>query len=204
MRRAASLATAAALGVFVSSAAMATPKPLPLRDRVIRPGEFPGFVRQRPVLFKSVKRWVSTAGLTAAEAARWTATLRRDGFRAALREDLLPETGSDRAALSWVVRFRSAAAARSEVGTTMRLAAIINKKPGRSHKTFQVDAIPGARGIHDTGPHGVGENIVFSDGPFLYLVGNRWDTGATNPPTRARLLAAAIRLYKRVRGHPAP
>jgi hypothetical protein len=63
---------------------------------------------------------------------------------------------------------------------------------------------PHARGFHDTRPGFAGDNIVFSDGPFLYLVGDGWAAGATNPPVRARLLAAATRLYKRVRGHPAP
>jgi hypothetical protein len=34
----------------------------------------------------------------------------------------------------------------------------------------------------------------------VYLVGNGWVPGATNPPARAHLFAAAMKLYKRVRG----
>jgi hypothetical protein len=82
----------------------------------------------------------------------------------------------------------------------MRLAAAINNKPGHSFKAFPVRGIPRARGFQARTPGGSGENIFFSDGPFLYEIGNRWDTGAPNPPTRARLLAAATRLYRRVRG----
>jgi hypothetical protein len=103
-----------------------------------------------------------------------------------------------------VVQFRSAVAAKSEVGTSVRLGAIINKKPGYSYKAFQVSGISGARGFHNTGPRGSGDNIFFSDGPFLYLLGDGWAYGAPNPPTRARLLAAAMSLYRRVRGHPPP
>src|SRR5439155_18868956 len=124
------------------------------------PGEFRGFVPRRPVLFKSVRKWVSTARLTPDQAAAWTARLHRDSFTAGLSEDLAPATGSDRAALSWDVHFRSAVAARSEVGTTVRLAAAINKKPGHSFKGFQVNGISGARESHDTGPGRSGDNIV--------------------------------------------
>jgi hypothetical protein len=44
-----------------------------------------------------------------------------------------------------------------------------------------------------------GDNIVFSDGRFLYFVGVGWSAGAK--PARGALIAAAQMLYKRVRGH---
>jgi hypothetical protein len=192
------------LSTSLSSASTATGSPLPLSERVIREGEFPGFVLQRPELFNSAEKWVRARRLTGAEAASWKASLRQGGFRAGLIEHLAPRTGSDRAALSWVIHFRSAVAARSEVGATVRQAAIESKKPGYSSKAFKVNGISGARGIHDTWPSSVGEDVVFSDGPFLYLIGNGWVPGATNPPSRSRLLAVAMSLYRRVRGHPAP
>ena len=168
---------------------------------MIQPGEFAGFVPKRPVLYKSVKKeWFSS--LAPAQAAAWRAYLRRDGFKVMLVENLRPTSGSDRAALSWVTQFRSAAAAKAEVGVTAWLAAASHSKPGMTYADFKVDKIPGARGFHDTRPGFVGDNIVFSDGPFVYLVGNGWDAQAKNPPARARLLAAAMSLYKRVRGHP--
>jgi hypothetical protein len=182
-----------------SSTAVAAPESLPLSERVIRQGELPGFVPRRPVLVRSVAKWVGPATTsTRAEAAAWTARLRRDGFRLALRENLAPATGSDRAALSWVVEFRSAIAAKSQVGTSVRLARILNEKPGYSYKAFKVNGIPGARGLHDTHPGGAGDNILFSDGRFLYLVGDGWAAAAKSPPTRTHLLAAAMRLYRRV------
>jgi hypothetical protein len=50
----------------------------------------------------------------------------------------------------------------------------------------------------------VAENVFFTDGPFLYLVGAGWPVTETSPPTRAALTAAAKKLYARVRGHPPP
>lgn len=200
------VAAAAAIGVFVSSLAIGAPRPLPLSARVIRSGEFPGFVPAGTVLFRSVDAWISFrgAGLTARQAAAVVAAYRRDGFKVMLSENLDPAKGSDRGALSWVARFRSAAAAKAEIMTTTRLSAAIHKQRGRSYEAFQVYGFPGARGFHATRPGLAGDNIVFSDGPFLYLLGDSWVTGATNPPARARLVAAAMKLYKRVHGHPAP
>jgi hypothetical protein len=199
------VAAAAAIGVLVSSLAIAAQRPLPLSARVIQSGGLVGFVPERPVLYKSAQKLVNSARaiLTPAQAAAWKANLRRDGFKASLQENLKPATGSDRAALSSVTQFRSAAAARAEVGVTARLSATVHRKPGWTYASFKVDTIPGARGFHDTRPGFSGDNIVFSDGPFVYLVGNGWVPGATNPPARARLLAAAMKLYKRVRSHPA-
>jgi hypothetical protein len=69
-----------------------------------------------------------------------------------------------------------------------------------------VSAIPGAVGFGGgpgAGQSGVGgENIVFADGSFFYLVGNAW-SGSTHNPKRAALVRAATKLFKRVHGHPA-
>ena len=64
-------------------------------------------------------------------------------------------------------------------------------------------ASAGAHGYHVAGGGQFGENILFADGPFLYLAGEGWSAGANNPPTRAGLIAAVTKLYKRVHGHPA-
>ena len=182
-------AAAAAIGVFVSSLAIAAERPLPLSARVLRSGELVGFVPQRPVLYKSAQKLVNSARaiLTPTQAAAWKANLRRDGFKASLQEDLKPATGSDRAALSSVTQFRSAAAAKAEVGVTARWPGTVHRKPGWTYASFKVDKIPGARGFHDTRPGFWGDNIVFSDGPFVYLVGNGWVTRRDEPASARRL-----------------
>jgi hypothetical protein len=43
-----------------------------------------------------------------------------------------------------------------------------------------------------------GDNVLFSDGRFLYFVGVGWSPGGK--PARAALIAAAQTLYKRVGG----
>jgi hypothetical protein len=44
-----------------------------------------------------------------------------------------------------------------------------------------------------------GDNVMFTDGPFVYLIGNGWTVGAKKPP-RSGLLAAVTKLYQRVHG----
>jgi hypothetical protein len=190
------------MSVCVSSA-IAAPEPLPLSARVIQQGEFPGFVPQQPMLTKSGAKVMS--GLPP-EFAPWKATLRRDGFRAFLTENLTSPTHAYWAAKSSVEEFRSPAAAKDAFVAWARLTSAYFRKPGRTFKRFPVNGIPGALGFHDTHPAGPfrtssGDNIVFTDGPFLYLVGDGSATKATTTPPRSRLLAATLRLYKRVRGH---
>jgi hypothetical protein len=67
---------------------------------------------------------------------------------------------------------------------------------------FRVSAIPGAVGFGTAVGNAGGENIVFADGVFLYLVGNGW-SGSAHNPRRAALIGAATKLYMRVHGHPA-
>jgi hypothetical protein len=64
---------------------------------------------------------------------------------------------------------------------------------------FVVDGIPTASAFRLGTSSSGGDNILFSDGRFLYFVGVGWSTGAK--PARAALIAAAQTLYKRVRGH---
>jgi hypothetical protein len=106
-----------------------------------------------------------------------------------------------------VEEFRSAAAARDAFLTLTRLfRAFLKKQPGITYRTFPVSEIPTAFGLHDARtslhyPSGA-DNILFAEGPFFYLVGDDW-AGFFGIPPRAHLLAAAMKLYIRVRGHPA-
>ena len=68
-----------------------------------------------------------------------------------------------------------------------------------SASRFAVGGIPTASAFRLGNSSGGGDNILFSDGRFLYFVGVGWSDGGK--PARAALIAAAQTLYKRVRGH---
>ena len=203
MRR--SLSVAVVAGLLVGTGvALASPKPLPLRDRLIKKGEFAGFRPESSThSFKSAKAWVvagphpSTAP-TSGEIAR----LRREGFVAVLAKFL--DRGSARGSgLSWVMQLGSAASARAELKVDLTENKAQTTASGGSFSAFSVPAIRGARGYRVSGGGTVGENIFFADGPFLYLVGQGWSSADTHPPTRAGLVTAVTTLYRRVHGHPA-
>jgi hypothetical protein len=199
MRR--SLSVAVVVGLLVGTgAARASTTPLPLRDRLIRQGDFPGFrPESRTHSFKTPKAWVASGPHTpAAQMSADIARLHKEGFVAVLSEFL--DRGSERGSgLSWVMQLGSATSARAELKVDLTE----NKARGGFFKPFSVPAIPGARGYRVSSGGSGGENVYFADGPFLYLVGQGWSSTDTNPPSRAGLIAAVTTLYKRVHGHPA-
>ena len=176
---------------------------------MIKAGEFPPFLAgpgyQQPQLFTSARTWVQgDTALTVAEADALVARLKSEGFVALLNEPLgSPTAGQD--AASWVMQLGSAAAARAELAANVRDAASTSNPPVSTFTPFSVSAIPGARGYHlgGTGGQAIGDNIAFADGPFLYAIGDGWETTLKSPPPRSALIEAATRLYKRVHGHPA-
>jgi len=196
-----SLSVAIVAGLLVGAGvALASPKPLPLRDRLIKQGEFAGLRTESTThSFKTAKAWVASgphpsAAQTSAEIAR----LHREGFVAVLSEFL--DRGSARGSgLSWVMQLGSAASARAELKVDL---AENKAQGGGSFSAFSVPAIPGARGYRVSGGGSVGENIFCADGPFLYVVGQGWSSADKTPPTRAGLIAAVKKLYTRVHGHP--
>jgi len=203
MRRC-SLAAASIVGVVLMvtwcGVAAASPKPLPLSARLIRPGDF---VDLRPESgmqsFKTAKAWVAgETQLTAAQMSAATARLHREGFVAILLE-FLDRGSTPRSGVCWVMQLGSAAAARAELKASFdddRVAA----GPG-VFSAFPVSAIPGARGYRESGGGQVGENVLFADGPFVYLVGQGFSSADKNAPTEAGLIAAVKKLYMRVHGH---
>ena len=203
MRRSLSIAVVAGL-LAGTGVALASPKPLPLRDRVIEEGDFAGFRPESSThSFKTAKAWVvagphPSAAQTSAEIAR----LHREGFVAVLTEFL--DRGSARGSgLSWVMQLGSAASARAELNVDLTENKAQTTASGGSFSAFAVPAIRGAHGYRVSGGGSVGENIFFADGPFLYLVGQGWSSGDKDPPTRAGLIKAVTTLYRRVHGHPA-
>jgi hypothetical protein len=201
MRR--SLLVAVVAGLLVGTGvAVASPEPLPLRDRLIKRGEFAGLrPESRTHAFRTAKAWVVNGPHPApAQMSGEIARLHREGFVAVLSEFL--DRGSARGSgLSWVMQLGSAASARAELKVDVAENKAQNKAGGGSFSAFAVPAIPRARGYRVSGGGAVGENIFFADGPFLYLVGQ----GAKNTPLVGVdvLIRAATTLYGRVHGHPA-
>jgi hypothetical protein len=192
------LAAAVMVGVLLtvtwSGVAAASPRPLPLSARLLRAGDFPGFTLEAPRSLKTAKAWVAgDTSLTPAQAGAQVARLTREGFKEVLVE-YLDDTQGPRNGVSFVMQLGSAASARAELAAEVRY-----EKAYHAPLTFQVSTIPGAVGFGGSG----GENVVFADGPFLYLVGNAWGARSTRNPRHAALIEAATKLYQRVHGHPA-
>jgi hypothetical protein len=102
-----------------------------------------------------------------------------------------------RGALRWVIELGSPAGARAEAARVVAN----TRAGGYPFAPFRVIGIPGAVGYRAGTSSQSGDNILFADGRFAYLVGDGWSPGGK--PARAALIAAAQNLYKRVRGHPA-
>jgi hypothetical protein len=176
------------------SGVAASPKPLPLSARLLQRGEFPGFTLEAPKSFKAAKAWVAgDTSLTPAQVRAQVARLTREDFKEVLSE-FLDDAQGPRTGLSTVMQLGSAASARAELAAEVRY-----EKAYHAPLTFRVSTIPGAVGFGGGG----GENIVFADGPFLYLVGNAVLGSTTHNPRHAALIEAATKLYQRVHGHPA-
>jgi hypothetical protein len=173
-------------------------QPLPLTARVIAHGELAGFGPFGPA---HVQTFTTPASFLAAyqraatpsQLSEWVALLKREGFVAVAAEQLGSPT-ANRGGLSWAMELGSSADAQSELAKEVR--------SDESHgpvSRFVVDGIPKASGFRLGTSSSGGDNILFSDGRFLYFVGVGWSNGAK--PARAALIAAAQTLYKRVRGH---
>jgi hypothetical protein len=173
-------------------------QPLPLTARVIAHGELAGFGPFGPA---HVQTFTTPASFLAAyqqaatpsQVSEWVALLKREGFVAVAAEQLGSLTAK-RGGLSWAMELGSSADARSELAKEVR--------SDESHgpvSRFVVGGIPTASAFRQGTSSSGGDNILFSDGRFLYFVGVGWSTGAK--PARAALIAAAQTLYKRVRRH---
>ena len=125
----------------------------------------------------------------AAEEAR----LKALGFIAGLNEPLVPSAGSITTgeAISLVELFRSSHGANGEVASQLQLAL------KRGEIAFAVPGIPGARGFGFSASN-TDANVAFPVGAYYYLVG--FGVPTASAPTRAQLITAAQRLYRRVRG----
>jgi hypothetical protein len=204
------LVGALALVVMGAGLALAAP-PLPLWQRVLLGGEYEGFSPQaRPPAELTLTVFVRQ---TKGAFVRITPPIliremRRDGYRAAVIEEL---TGPQkRSAISAVLRFDSSAGAARALSffhndslrpcpNTCTVSAFV----------FQVPGIPGAKGSRRVRFKAEGkkpgqgafeeDTIQFTSGPFAYSV---ISSGEPNGVDRTQMIAAARRLYDRVKGSP--
>jgi hypothetical protein len=168
-----------------------------LSGHVLTAGDLPAFRQRGPLLENThAAGWVreSEPDLPAAQRAAHAASLRRLGFSAGVREQLEPTGGGPAEGISTTEQLGSSPAANAELRAQL---ARLNTRGGFT--SFLVPAIPGAHGFATkTGGPITGFNIAFAKGAYYYLVGVGFPTSTTPAPTRAELIAAAQRLYKRV------
>ena len=181
-----------------SGVAAASPRPLPLSARLLKPGEFAGFTLDRPMSYRSMRALIAASpGLSPAQARAEIAQAKREGFKEVTYEWLIDAQGL-RSGLSSVAQYGSAALAKAGLATTVHFATIL----GQTRERLRVRTVPGAVGLSASNFNAHSENILFTDGPFVFAVGDKWIGSARNP-RRAALLNAAAKLYTRVHGHPA-
>ena len=184
---------------FLAAAGAFAAVEVQLTDRVLRVNELAGFRPAHVERADDIEAWrkIAPEALVNLED-----RLRREGFIAAVREDLDGQS-NDRGALSIVVRLGNRRAATNELARQLHdYATEGSRLSGHTYTAFQVKSIPGAHGFSSTDPSGgAGLNVIFADGTFTYHVGAGWGHGAKDPPTRAAVIRAATRLYARVHGH---
>jgi hypothetical protein len=184
-------ATTAASGTQSGAVALPPRTPAALRGvpgGVLRAGDLAGFVpRGYSPPATSAQGWV--AEFPPAQRAPEAARLKATGFVAGINEHLAPTNGGGEA-ISVVEQFRSAAGATGEVAAQSKQAR------SRGESAFAVAGIPGALAWGFGKPPDA--NVAFAVGPYYYLVG--FGSSGVGAPTHAQLIAAAQRLYSRVRG----
>jgi len=177
-----------------TAATSATAQPPPvsgnIQSRVLAEGELSGVtVAGRSVVADSPESWAVEDELPASKRTSEAERLRRLGFVAAVREPLVATTGSQTAGLSIVEQFRSPGSARSRLATEYRQ----STASGGHVTVFAVPAIPGARGFELSSSGSSGSNVVFTKGPYYYLVGEQAEASS-----RANVTTAAQHLFNRV------
>jgi hypothetical protein len=186
-------ATTASSGT--GSAAVTPPPGTPAALRgvhggVLVAGDLPGFV-PRGFSAPSTSARSAVAEYPPERQASEAARLKALGFVAGITERLVPAKGGgpNEEAISLVDQFRSARGANGEVADQLKLAL------ARGESAFAVPGIPGARGFGSSTSSTPDANVAFPVGAYCYLVGF-----SSRAATRGQLIAAAQRLYGRVRG----
>ncbi|HUB76716.1 MAG TPA: hypothetical protein VL977_06655 [Solirubrobacteraceae bacterium] len=137
-----------------------------------------------PTAVTSVAAWAKSTGASAA-------TLRGWGFAGGVSDQLDTPDNPNRYGLSSVVELSSTADANAYLKRIY--------STGGPWKHFAVAGIPGAVGFEEAHGGDGGSNVVFTIGPYGYLLGVGWQGGNSNEIANATLIAAAHKLYTRDR-----
>lgn len=177
------------------SAGVAASTGLPLTERVLGSGDIPGY-RASGAASVAFTPKAYAAILGEKDEVR---PLTRAGFvRAATRR---LAAGRDALVFSFVVQYETPAGARGEVARRQRKD---RSAPGANPSALPVPRIPGAKGLALNWSQPPPQSqVIFADGPFLYLE-TVLAKGATQQPLQGALLRASERLYAKVRGAPPP
>jgi hypothetical protein len=183
--------------VTAGSGTPATPAgpglPLTMMQRVLAPSIFPGFVQtQRPSVIRNAAAWARLE--PAASVTADTARLRSIGFVAGVNEQL---HGVRTAAetVSTAERFRTAAGAEAELRyESNRLGSLLGAAQ------FAVPGVPGAIGItlHRNGV--TAGDVLFTVGPYYYVVASGAGGTGRGVPGPGSLTRAANLQYLGVEG----
>jgi hypothetical protein len=183
-----------------STTSKAKPKGKPafgLGPHLIAPGELQGFAPSKVSAAKKPLAWLTLGGLAPEGYRKEARRLKNLGFVAGANEQFDPTGESAAQAVSVVERFKTEAAAKSELATQVEKTRTTSKG---SFVPFKVPGIPNARGFDLPGPKSNGHNVVFVDGPFYHLVGTGFRKGDKSPPSREVVIAAVQAMYKRLHG----
>jgi hypothetical protein len=202
---------AAALGTGAATAG-GTAAPLPIWQRLLLGGEYVGYTPQKtpPPIGNLASAAKATEGFfNDLKPGQARAELRRDGFRTSEGEDL--SGPKDHGAFSGVLQLASAAGAvRVEKFFSFHSQMPCPHTCSVAISVLHVPDIPGALGterirhIADSPkpadqPFELDE-VFFTSGPFAYLIAS---SGPPDKVDHGQLVAAAKRLYERVKGAPA-
>ncbi len=172
----------------------------PLAQRLLQPGELAGVAPGGPPQVLDSASAFASGRVSTTEVVREAARLRRLGFVVASVQ-LFRRGGVEAQGVSVAVQLGSAEAARAELShahATMKASVL---PPGKS-VPFTVPGIPGARGVDLVTPGiGGGQNILFADGSFFYLVAAAYGS-PQRLQIREEVITAASALYTRVSGLP--
>jgi hypothetical protein len=168
-----------------------------LGPHLIAPGELQGFAPSKISAAKKPLDWITLGGLAPEGYRKEARRLRNLGFVAGANEQFEPTGESAAQAVSVVERFKTEAAAKTELATQIGKTRTTSK--GR-FVPFKVPGISNARGFDLPGPKSDGHNVAFVDGPYYHLVGTGFHKGDKSPPSREVVIAAVEAMYKRLHG----
>lgn len=158
--------------------------------RLLTASEFPpGFSGAGPpTVASSIQQLLTQDETPQPQMASETARYKRLGFVTSASQQL---NGAGGGGVVNVEQFRSPAGARSEVANSL---AMFDGGPA-NRMNFSVPGVPHSGGWAGNGSD-AGINVVFAAGDYYYLIGEQ----ANGPANRAGVIAAAQKLYYRVRG----